>query len=170
MLCFDLIFEPNKLSHSCDWLTPLKLTLKCTHLRCEKINLPCIIMSADMSEQELKEEFSKLLDFYISFYDSSKREEMNKALRDGVIQWHNVQIIKKLIERAKHMKILLDFISVENKEHKLVINSFLEKAKGDISSGYFDNIPRMNYDIAFYPLILLEKIKIPDFKGKPSIP
>ena len=144
-------------------MTPLKLTFKmCTFMMRKKINLPCIIISADMSEQELKEEFSKLLDFYISFDESSKREEMNKA-----IQWHNVEKINKLIERAKHMKILFDFISVENEEHKLVINSVLEKAKGDISSGYFDNFSRMS-SVAAWHLFLLEKIKIPDFKGKPS--
>ena len=158
------------MSPSRDWLTPLKLTFKmCTFMIRKKINLPCIIMSADMSEQELKEELSKLLDFYISFDESSKREEMNKALRDGIILWGNVQKINKLIERAKHMKILFDFISVEDKVNVFEIKCFLEEAKRAISSGYFDNFSKMTY-VPYYHLSLLENIKIPDFKGKPSIP
>ena len=125
-------------------------------------------MSADMSEQELKEELSKLLDFYISFDESSKREEMIKAVRDGVILYDNVEKINKLIERAKHMKILFDFIPFEDKVSVLDINCFLEEAKRASSSGYFDNFSRMTY-VPSYHLSLLKNIKIPDFKGKPSI-
>lgn len=93
---------------------------------------------------KLKQEFAKLLDFFASFDEASKREEVKKALEDGVIDQKGLENINGLVERAKFLKEYFDFISFDGVYQMKNVEAVLEIAKRYSSTGDFASLSLMS--------------------------
>lgn len=123
-------------------------------------------LEAEISVQELKEELSCLLDFFVSIEELSKTEELQRSCNEKGLSESVVSEFLKVITRAKFLKEFFDAISFDDEINLRFIRYIVGRTRNfrkykDFYSFQFESIGL--YGIY---LSLFDTIKLPDLKGK----
>ena len=121
---------------------------------------------AEISVQELKEELSCLLDFFVSIDELSKTEEFQRSCNEKGLSESVVSGFLQAITRAKLLKEFFDAISFDCKINLALITFIVSRTRhfkvyNDFYTFQFESIERYGTY-----LNLFGRIKLPDLKGK----
>lgn len=123
-------------------------------------------LEAEISVQELKEELSCLLDFFVSIDELSKTEEFQRSCNEKGLSESVVSEFLKVITRAKFLKEFFDAISFDGEINSTYIRYIVRRTRyfkeyNDFYSFQFESIVLYGTYLS-----LFDRIKLPDLKGK----